>query len=72
LHSVDLDAVAVDVEAYRVSMHHLAEIDRRLKDLALRRDQIVRQIDDYRAGIAARPRYPRRDQDLRIERSGEA
>jgi len=53
-------------------MPHVMDIDRRLKELALRRDQIFRQIEDYRAGIAARPRYPRRDQDLRIERNGDA
>jgi hypothetical protein len=72
LNIVDLDESAVDVEAYRLSMPHLMDIDRRLKELALRRDQIFRQIEDYRAGLAARPVSPRREQDLRIERSGDA
>jgi hypothetical protein len=72
LNNVDLDESAVDVEAYRLSMPHLMDLDRRLKELALRRDQIFRQIEDYRAGLAARPGSPPRDQDLGIERSGDA
>ena len=72
LNNVDLDESAVDVEAYRLSMPHLMDLDRRLKELALRRDQIFRQIEDYRAGLAARPGSPPRDQDLGSERSGDA
>jgi hypothetical protein len=53
LRGIGLDEAAIDVEAYRVSMADLAAIERRLTELALRRDKIFRQIDDYRAGISA-------------------
>jgi hypothetical protein len=53
LQSVDLDESAVDVEAYRLSMHPLKEIDGRLIELAKRRDKLIWQIDDHRAGISA-------------------
>jgi hypothetical protein len=55
LRSHDLDESAIDVEAYRVSMGDLAEIDRRLSELAVRRDKIFRQIEDYRAGMSRAP-----------------
>ena len=74
--------MAIDVEAYRSALGDLALIDRRLMELALRRDKIFRQIEDRRAGLAVPPGGqiedrraglavppgdPRRDQDLWIE-----
>jgi hypothetical protein len=53
LRGFGLDEAAIDVEAYRVLMADLAAIERRLTELALRRDKIIRQIEDYRAGISA-------------------
>ena len=75
LRSHDLDESVIDVEAYRVSMGDLAEIDRRLSELTARRDKIFRQIEDYRAGMSTAPsRGPRQlvDQQLRIEDAGDA
>jgi hypothetical protein len=53
LQSIDLDESAVEVEAYRLSMHDLKEIDSRLMELAKRRDKLFQQVEDYRAGISA-------------------
>ena len=75
LRSHDLDESVIDVEAYRVAMGDLAEIDRRLSELTARRDKIFRQIEDYRAGMSRAPsRGPRQhvDQQLRIEDAGDA
>ena len=75
LRSHDLDKSVIDVEAYRVAMGDLAEIDRRLSYLAVRRDKLFRQIEDYRAGMSRAPsRGPRQhvDQQLRIEDAGDA
>jgi hypothetical protein len=75
LLSNDLEESVIDVEAYRVSMGDLVEIDRRLSELVVRRDKIFRQIEDYRAGMSTPPsRGPRQhgDQQLRIEDAGDA
>ena len=68
LRSNDLDEFVINVEAYRLSMADLAEIDRRLSYLAVRRDKLFRQIEDYRAGIASRPA---RDRERQIEHAGD-
>jgi hypothetical protein len=52
LRSIGLDESAVEAEAYRSSIADLMAIDRRLVELAVRRDKIFRQIEDRRAGIA--------------------
>ena len=52
LRSIDLDESAVEAEAYRLSILDLTAIDRRLAELAVRRDKIVQQIEDRRAGLA--------------------
>jgi hypothetical protein len=44
----------IDVEAFRLSMSDLAWIDARFIELAARRDKMLRNIDDYRAGLATR------------------
>jgi hypothetical protein len=72
LRSVDLDDSAIVVEAYRSSIAHLTAIDRRLMELALRRDKIFRQIEDRRAGIAVPPGHRHVDQEASIEHSGDA
>jgi hypothetical protein len=53
LRNFDLDESAVEVEAYRLSMQVLKQIDCRLMELAKRRDKLFQQIEDYRAGISA-------------------
>jgi hypothetical protein len=55
LASVGLDESAIDVESYRSSIADFATIDRRVTELAHRRDKIFRQIEDHRAGIAVAP-----------------
>lgn len=72
LRSHDLDESVIDVEAYRLSMADLAEIDRRLSYLAVRRDKLFCQIEDYRAGIASRPARSHSDRDRQIEHAGDA
>jgi len=57
LVEVGLDDSAVDAEAYRLSLAEIVQIDRRLTELAERRDEIVRLIEDYRAGVAAPVRF---------------
>ena len=42
----------IDAEAYRCSISDLAGIDRRLGELALRHDKILRRLEDNRAGLA--------------------
>ena len=75
VRDIGLDEAAIDVEAYRLSMADLAAIERRLTELALRRDKIFRQMEDYRAGISApagsAPRQ-RMGRDIAGERGGEA
>jgi hypothetical protein len=68
LHSIDLDESAIVVEAYRSSIAHQTGIDRRLMELALRRDKIFRQIEDRRAGIAVPPGCRHVDREVPIQR----
>ena len=70
--SVGLDESAIDVESYRSSIDYQTAIDRRLMELALRRDKIFRQIEDRRAGIAVAPGHRHVDQDVSIEHGGNA
>jgi hypothetical protein len=55
LRSHNLDESVINVEAYRLSMGDLTEIDRRLSYLVVRRDKLFGQIDDYRAGMSRVP-----------------
>jgi hypothetical protein len=55
LRSFELDESAIQAEAYRLCIGDLAMIDRRLAELAARRDKIFRQVEDYRAGLSALP-----------------
>jgi hypothetical protein len=72
LGSVGLDESAIDVESYRSSIADFAAIDRRVMELAHRRDKIYRQIEDHRAGIAVPPGHRHVDQDGPIEHDGDA
>jgi len=72
LRSHDLDESVINVEAYRLSMADLAEIDCRLSYLAVRRDKLFRQIEDYRAGIALRPARSHLDRARPIDHAGNA
>jgi hypothetical protein len=72
LRSHDLDKSVINVEAYRLSMADLAEIDRRLSYLAVRRDKLFGQIEDYRAGIASRPARSHLDRERQIDHAGDA
>ena len=47
-----LDETAIEAEAGRISMDHTERLDRRLAELESRRDRILRQIDNHRAGLA--------------------
>jgi hypothetical protein len=67
LRSIDLDESAIVIEAYRSSIAHQKAIDRRLMELALRRDKIFRQIEDRRAGIAVPPGHRHLDQEGSIQ-----
>ncbi len=57
LEEAGLDESAIDAEAYRLVLAEIVQIDRRLTELAERRDEIVRLIEDYRAGVAAPVRF---------------
>lgn len=73
LRSNHLDRSVIDVEAHRLSIGDLAEIDRRLSYLVVRRDKIFSQIEDYRAGMSRVPsRRPPQPfhQELRSEDPG--
>jgi hypothetical protein len=72
LRSHDFEESVINVEAYRLSMADLAEIDRRLSYLAVRRDKLFCQIQDYRAGIASRPARSHSDRERQIEHAGDA
>jgi hypothetical protein len=75
LRSIRLDETAIEVEAYRLSLGDLAAIDRRLTELALRRDKVFRQIEDYRAGIskpAGSGAHQRFGQEIAVEASRDA
>ncbi len=70
LRSIGLDESAIDAEAYRLSIADFAAIDRRLMELALRRDKIVQQIENRRAGLAVPPGHRHGDQEVLIEHGG--
>ena len=75
LGGIGLDQAAIEVEAYRLSMADLTAIERRLTELALRRDKIFRQIEDYRAGLSAPAGSGSRQpigRDIGVARGGEA
>ena len=75
LLSVGLDELAIDAEAYRQSLGDLTVIERRLLELASRRDKIFRQIEDYRAGLSAPAQSTigqRLEQEIRVENGGVA
>jgi hypothetical protein len=57
LLSYGLTEAIIDAEAFRRSIDDLTQINRRLAELALRRDKILRLIEDHRAGLAI-PRPP--------------
>ena len=63
LASVGPDESAIDVEADRSSIAYLTAIDRRLMELALRRNKMFRQIEDRR-GIAVPPGHRHVDQEV--------
>jgi hypothetical protein len=52
LDRVGLDESAIGAEAYRQSIGDMAMIDRRLTELAERRDKLLGQLEDYRAGLS--------------------
>ncbi|QHO78242.1 hypothetical protein ACH79_42320 [Bradyrhizobium sp. CCBAU 051011] len=52
LRKFGLSEPNIDAEAFRCSIADLAEINRRLVDLGSRRDKILQQLEDYRAGLA--------------------
>lgn len=60
LDAAHLDESAIDAEAYRLSLASIAYFDRQLTCLARRRDAVIRQIEDYRAGTATPLRTSKR------------
>jgi hypothetical protein len=52
LFSYGLTEANIDAEAYRQSLDELAQINRRLAELASRRDRILYLFDEHRAGLA--------------------
>jgi len=52
LRKFGLSEANIDAEAFRCSIAELAEINRRLVELGSRRDKILHQLEDYRAGLA--------------------
>jgi hypothetical protein len=46
------DETSIDAEAFLLSMTEIGMLDRREAELELRRDKILRQIEDRRAGLA--------------------
>jgi hypothetical protein len=52
LRSFGLSESSIDAEAFRQSLGDLAEINRRLAELASRRDKILQRLEDHRAGLA--------------------
>jgi hypothetical protein len=52
LHSYGLTEANIDAEAFRQSIADLAQINRRLAELASRRDKILRLLEEHRAGLA--------------------
>jgi butyrate kinase len=47
-----LTEAAIDAEAFRQSIDDLAHINRRLAELAFRRDKVLRLLEEHRAGLA--------------------
>lgn len=52
LRSYGLTEANIDAEAFRQSIEDLAQINRRLAELASRRDKILRLLEEHRAGLA--------------------
>jgi hypothetical protein len=52
LHSYGLTEASIDAEAFRQSIEDLAQINRRLAELALRRDKNLQLFEEHRAGLA--------------------
>ncbi|WP_439393045.1 hypothetical protein ACRQ5Q_27625 [Bradyrhizobium sp. PMVTL-01] len=52
LSSYHLTKVSIDAEAFRHSLAELDYINRRLAELASRRDKILRRLEEHRAGLA--------------------
>jgi hypothetical protein len=52
LLEADLNESSIDAEAFRISIEDLAQINRRLAELASRRDKILERFEDHRAGLA--------------------
>jgi hypothetical protein len=52
LRSYGLTEANIDAEAFRQSIEDLAQINRRLAELASRRDKNLRLLEEHRAGLA--------------------
>lgn len=52
LRSYGLTEANIDAEAFRQSIDDLSQINRRLAELASRRDKILRLFEEHRAGLA--------------------
>ena len=52
LRDFGLDERSIDAEALRLSMADITPFDRRITELELRRDRLLRRIEDHRAGLA--------------------
>lgn len=52
LRCYGLTEANIDAEAFRQSIEDLAQINRRLTELASRRDKILRLLEEHRAGLA--------------------
>ena len=53
LRTFGLDEASIDAEALRLSIADIAPFDRRMAELERRREDILRQIEDHRAGLAS-------------------
>ena len=53
LRTFGLDEASIDAEALRLSIADIAPFDRRMAELEQRREDILRQIEDHRAGLAS-------------------
>jgi hypothetical protein len=54
LRTFGLDEASIDAEAFRLSIADIALFDRRMAELERRREDILRQIEDHRAGLASK------------------
>jgi hypothetical protein len=52
LREVGLDERAIDAEALRLASRDVAPLDKRAAELEVRRDRILRRLEDRRAGLA--------------------